>query len=115
MKRDIDLIRRILTEVEANDGTSVWSTSNPLAAYNVGLMHDADLVDARVISNSQGLPAQAAILKITWEGHDFLDAAKDDTIWNTVKAKVLAPGVSWTVSIFMDYLKLEAKKKLGLI
>lgn len=43
----------------------------------------------------------------TWKGHDFLDAAKDDTLWNKAKEKFLIPGVSFTFDILFQWLKSQ--------
>jgi len=77
-----------------------------LVVYNVALMKDAGFVDARIV------PCAALILRLTWADHDFLDAARDATIWNKAKDKVLKPGVSWTFSMLAEFLKAEAKTHL---
>jgi hypothetical protein len=45
-------------------------------------------------------------------GHDFLDAARDATIWSEAKDKALKPGVSWAFSMLAEFLKAEAKAHL---
>jgi hypothetical protein len=53
------------------------------------------------------------ILRLTWQGHDFLDAARNDTIWSKAKEKFLKPGISWTFSIVFDFLKAEAHRQIA--
>jgi len=50
---------------------------------------------------------------MTWAGHDFLDAARDETLWNKAKQTVMKPNASYTFENLGDYLKAEIKKQLG--
>ncbi|MGO8839441.1 MAG: DUF2513 domain-containing protein [Limisphaerales bacterium] len=50
-------------------------------------------------------------VRLTWAGHDFLDAARNDTIWNKAKDEFLKPGISWTFSILFEWLKQEARQR----
>jgi hypothetical protein len=55
---------------------------------------------------------------ITWEGHDFLDAMRDDTLWKKAKETVLKPAgkaaVGASFAVLLAWLKLEATQKLGI-
>jgi hypothetical protein len=39
---------------------------------------------------------------------------RDDTVWKKAKEHVLKPGASWTFDILKEWLKAEAKSRLGL-
>ncbi len=39
---------------------------------------------------------------MTWEGHDFLDAIRNDTIWNRVKATVTEKGGGASVEVMKE-------------
>ena len=113
MKRDMEMIRQILADVEAHDKTEdVLKVGDPFVAYQVSLMKDAGLIDAIIVQNHQGLPAQAALMGLTWAGHDFLDASRDDTIWKKAMEHVVKPGASWSFSILLEWLKQEAHKRI---
>ena len=109
MKRDMDIIRQLLLEAEARNAP--LNTGDPITAYHVSLLKDADYVEAIIREGSNGMPTGAIIHRITWQGHDFLDAARSDTLWHKAKDKFLKPGVSWTVSLLGEWLKAEAKKQ----
>ena len=116
MKRDMDLIRKILIDAEARDFESgeppeMYQASTTDEAYQIALMIDAGLVQADYTSNA-GVPQSAAIYRLTWDGHDFLDAARDNTIWKKAKDSFLKPGISWTFSILTEWLKQEARDKI---
>lgn len=80
-------------------------------AYQIELMRDAGLVDA-VVDTVSGIPSEAAIIRLTWAGHDFLDSSRDSKIWKLAKEQVIKPGASWTFSLLMDWLKQQAHQQV---
>ena len=91
MKRDMDLIRIILTLVEdCSDSDFEIERSTPPGQLrnfewsalkeHVLLMAERNLVDvvfpyANVVS-----------IRLTWEGHEFLDNSRSPEVWNATKA-----------------------------
>ncbi len=120
MKRDFDLIRRIMTDIEnASAGVEIDNITYP-GEYDQATIneHIGLLIDERFI---KGITHKAVggidafhITGLTWKGHDFIDAAKDDAIWTKAKETVLKPTVAITFSLLLEWLKQEAKMKLGL-
>jgi len=108
MKRDMDLIRYILLQKEAEQPIV---GEKDVIVYHIGLLQQAGLLDAVTRNDHLGVISDAWIKSITWEGHDFLDAMRDDTIWKMAKDKFIKPGVSWTVSILFEWLKTEARRR----
>lgn len=116
MKRDMDLIRKILIDAESRNFENgepheLFQTSTPDEAYQIALMKDNGLVEGDITTTNL-IPSEATIYRLTWAGHDFLDAARDNTIWKMAKEKVLKPGASWTFSILTEWLKREAHNKI---
>jgi len=109
MKRDLETIRSILLKTEAS--SEAFRCESPEEIYNAVLLSDAGLIEARFAPPT--LPDTAMILRLTWQGHDFLDAARNDTIWSKAKEKFLKPGISWTFSIVFDFLKAEAQRQIA--
>jgi uncharacterized protein DUF2513 len=111
MKRDIDIVRNLLLRTEAADGSV--SINDPAETYHVRIMLDAGLVEGRISEDvTSDAPRHSHIHNLTWAGHDFLDAARDDTVWRTAKEKILKPGVSWTFELLKETLKALAKQQL---
>lgn len=86
MKRDMDLIRAILLGVEKSTSPGGSRIELPGHSredlyYNAQLAQEAGLIDARFLPNSD----EFHVLRLTYAGHEFLDAARNDTLW--VKAK----------------------------
>jgi hypothetical protein len=109
MKRDLDVIRSLLLKAESSSGHFPCETEEEI--YNAVLLQDAGLIEGRFAPATN--PQMAVILRLTWQGHDFLDAARNDTIWNKAKENFLKPGISWTFSIVFDFLKAEAQRQVG--
>ena len=113
MKRDMDMIRQLLIDAEAHDSKPPFlSADNPNVVYQISLLNEAGLMNAIIRKNEYGLPGDAVITGLTWAGHDFLDAARDDTIWKKAQDAFLKPGISWTFSILVEWLKQEAHNKI---
>lgn len=120
MKRDFDLIRRILKDVQdlpagkTLDNPSYPGYDQSTINEHIILLEDAKLIKELNIVRLQGVIKDIRIKGLTWDGHDFLDAAKDDTIWKKAKESILKPGASITFSLLLEWLKSEVKQKLGL-
>ena len=116
MKRDPDLIRKIAFAVEdLKPGETLdrlESIDPHLFAAHVKWMEDAGLVEARSMRFLGNEAPVALVIRLTWSGCDFLDAARSDTLWNKAKQSVLAPGASWTFDILKEWLKSEIKNGL---
>ena len=108
MRRDMDLIRYILIQTESGQPIE---RDHKEVVYHIALLNDAGLVEAVITNDEVGIPNNARILRLTWQGHEFLDASRNNKIWQAVKQKVLIPGVSWTVSTLLELLKQEVKKQ----
>lgn len=89
MKRDMDLIRLIMLKIEEQPFTSGWidldidNYQQEVVAYHVLLLSEAGLIEA--INLSAGSSISWKPRRLTWEGHEFLDAARDNNRWNQVK------------------------------
>lgn len=119
MKRDLDLIRYILQEAEANSasGTSHFEIRPPEGTSMVDLLGHADLlIDAGFIDAdySDASTARCYIKRLKWDGHEFLDASRDDSLWKKAKKAVITQTGAWTVSLLLEYLKQTGRDRLGL-
>ncbi len=96
MKRDMDLARRILLAIEADSTVTGGDFGIPLEfegvpqetiSYHVKLLERAGLIEATDLSDSGEFLWMAQGL--TWEGHEFLDAARESGRWEKAKQVVL--------------------------
>jgi len=89
----MDLVRKILLFAEENVRDSfikpVIDGYEPKEiAYHVHLLQQADFLAVRDINSEKWVGG------MTWAGHDFLDAARNDTVWNKVKAQAKEKAVA---------------------
>ena len=117
MKRDMDLVRQILVEVEKwphqHRGVLAFEgRSHEEIAYHVKLLCQAGLMEAIDATSTSGL--NWIPRSLTWEGHEFLDAARDDTRWNRTKALVKDKAGAVSFEIKKQLLVSLAKQAVGL-
>ena len=114
MKRNMDLIRDILLFGEAK--SEPWFASNVQigdwpaeeTVYNIGLCFDAGFFRGENAGTLGGGP-DWLVNRITYDGHEFLDSVRNDTVWSKVKARAKEQGVELTV----DLTILLAKQALA--
>jgi Hypothetical protein (DUF2513) len=112
MKRDMDIVRNLLQRAETANGS--MGINDPVETYHVRIMIDAGLIEGRISEEiTSDAPRHSYIHNLTWAGHDFLDAARNDTVWHTAKEKILKPGVSWTFDLLKATLRALAAQQLA--
>ncbi len=75
------------------------------------LMIEAGLIAGQVVSLR---PLAFQIERLTWAGHDFVNNARNDTIWKKVMAEAKSKGQSITLTIINGLLTKAAEKYAGL-
>ena len=92
MRRNMDLIRWILIEVEANDDPNEYATpvvegfSEVEVCHHIALMAQAGLISA-VDRSAIGVYFWSAG-QLTFHGHELLECARDEALWNEVTRHV---------------------------
>ena len=117
MKRDPEIIRNILLALEANEedpytlkrieieGVPAW-----LVSYQIELLHGGGFLHADDATSDEHdwIPT-----RLTWQGHELLDAIRDDTIWRRTKEKLEKVG-GWTVPILQDVATSIIRQQLAI-
>jgi hypothetical protein len=110
----MNLIRALLLEVEGEEPKPDLSQYNEeQQVYHSALLIEAGLIDGAVVQNGQGYPAGTTMIRLTWTGHEFLDAARDEDNWQRATTSVAKAGGSFTISILSEILTQYIKQKLG--
>lgn len=103
MRLDQDLIRSLLLEAEGEEPVDLSPYTDEQIAY-----HKAQLIDARLakgfIHAGLGDIIGAEINDLTWEGHEFLANARNDTIWNRGRKEVAKLGGSVSLEVLKAIL-----------
>lgn len=95
MRRDFDIVRRLLLEVEGYGPDVVDKTfselddDSPEDVYHALLLVEAGYLDGKIQGRGGGIKV-IWVDGLTWKGHDFLDAIKDDTIWRRTKDRIVS-------------------------
>jgi hypothetical protein len=109
MKRDMELFRKFLLEVETIPpdmvnwvGLTVEGYSPDEVAYHARLAHDAGFIEARFLPGTNDF----TVRRLTYAGHEFLDAAREDTLWQKAKQTVLSNAGTLTVEALKTALAM---------
>jgi Hypothetical protein (DUF2513) len=123
MQRDMELIRKIMLAVEEHEHAfmegepHIEGYSNEQISYHSYLIGDAGLAAVTDITYRGARSPMGQISHLTWQGHEFLDAARDDTVWNKTRERLGATGktlLTVPLSVLMAVLIDEIKRHLGL-
>lgn len=108
MKRDMELIRKILFKIEA-DYVSTALINLTIDGYDFNdityqckLLYDAGLIDQYTARYCDDTIYVFTVGALTWEGHDFLDKIRQDTIWNKTKETITKKGVPMIIDVIKD-------------
>lgn len=112
MKRDMDLVRKLLMKIEEvyEPGSRKISVSKVMVdgydaqtvVEHLMLMKEADLlqsIDAKTYVTGSTV---VSIGNLTNKGYDTLEAFKNDTIWNKTKDVVKEKGLPIVIDVFKD-------------
>lgn len=118
MRRDPDIIREVLIQIEADGGDPMaWVTidipgaSELEISYHVEMLDEAGFIHATDCSSMDGhswIPS-----RLTWDGHELLDTIQDENIWSETKKRVSEAG-GWTLPILQAIATDILKKQIGL-
>jgi hypothetical protein len=123
MKRDMDLMRAILLDIEALSEPSrgyyfLESTDEDVFQHNMALLVEKNLVSAKQWGSHDRHPGRwFAMVALTWAGSDFLDTVRDDEIWRNTKAGVKAVGgfsFDMMKSLAKGLVKKQIEKHTGI-
>ncbi|BET68221.1 DUF2513 domain-containing protein [Opitutales bacterium ASA1] len=112
MKRDWDLIRRILLWQECDDEQEKvrlevaidqeWS--QPVVLEHTRLLIENRCPDG-VVLGCHEIPDTVIVRRLTWQGHDLLAAMRDETVWKKVTGTVNRTVGGATVDVLKGLLE----------
>lgn len=121
MKRNWDTIRELLTKVEeccSRPVDSVRLASFPTGrdieiSYHMALLIEAGLVNGQISKSLNQEVNDFLARRLTWEGHEFLDSIRNDTVWAKTKNAFLDKGVEMSFDLVKAFAKELIKETLG--
>ena len=124
MQRNMDLIRKLLLGLESEASTqhefNLEGVEELEKWYHVDLLLEAKFIrgvevhwsaDGRMV-----YPYLEGLVSLTWQGHDFLDAVRNDSVWQKAKEKAQAAGLdfqSLTIEVVKSLCVSTAKHLIG--
>lgn len=123
MKRDLELVRRIMLAVEALPtggqalGRELRIEDVPPAelAGHLKLLIDQGYLEGNADGTLHRLePGQILVQGISWEGHEFLDSVRDDSIWRQILQRVGGTSATVALHVITQLGDFYIKKRLGI-
>lgn len=119
MKRDMDLIRKLLIRLEsiknedqARAPLAVEGYTKDQIGYHKYLLVDAGFAAGYDVTHDGSFIVQFELSHLTWDGQEFLAAARDETRW--VKARKMGEAVGGVgVTVLKQVLVKLALEQLG--
>ena len=114
----MDLARKILFAMEASEKglaprISIDGYSPEEIGYHVWLLADGGLINATEVTHNLSRSREAIPVSLTWAGHEFIDAARSDTVWRKAKEKAQSSGVEMSFALMKQVLIAVAKAQLA--
>ena len=83
-----------------------------MVSHHVKLLSEAGYLEAKNLTTKNVFDRRP--INLTWQGHDFLDAARDNTLWNKAKKHLGSKVASVTFEVLKTLLVSYSKQELGL-
>ncbi len=119
MKRDLDLVRQILLQIEALPAAPPiqYRTSeieDPVLLAHFELVIAAGLVNGK-IARSQGARGDViSISGLTWEGHEWIEMVRGQAVWDETKSTLLDGAGALTYELSKVVAGRILRARLGL-
>ena len=117
MERNWDLVRHILLKLEQlGDTRSVLQPEDvppydaESVSYHIRLLSEGGLIEARC-AESKTSEMRCWAFRMTWNGHEFLDRIRDQTVWNQVKSTSRQRGIA----LSFEVIKIAAGAVIGAV
>lgn len=115
MKRDMDLVRALLFEIE-NAESELSFNESPIAGYSLGevaftveLMYGRGLISyGRVDRSAGGRVVMVGIQGLSWDGFDYLDTIRSDKVWGKAKDAIAKSIGDTSISVIKEVCRTVA-------
>lgn len=120
MKRDLELIRKIILAIEdlpgacLNQELKLNGFDRHQIGYHCYLIIDSGLAKGEDVTYLEDTSPVWHIHHLTAAGHDFADSIRSDTTWIKTKTIIKDKGGSFTLEILKGVLSQVIKGSLGI-
>lgn len=117
MKRDLELIRKILLTVEEHEDLEPFDLEledydENKINFHLQLLDEASFIETILERDETGAIVLAQPIRMTWKGFEFLDMARNNNVWEKSKKFVAQKSVSVSISMFVEIMKIILKDLL---
>ena len=110
MKRDLELCRKMLLAVEADQSPfAITGYSLHTLAEHVRLLNEAGFVEVIDLGDMAGDD-----FRLTCAGHEFLAAARNESVWQAVRGDLRKKAADVPFSVLAELLKRGTAALFGL-
>ena len=103
MKRDMDLCREILLQIlysllKVVYNFTIVGYEKDILKYHCDLLKQAGFLKR----SSKDITGELMVGDLTWEGHEFIDKIRQDTVWNKVKEIISKKGLPMAFDVIKN-------------
>jgi len=108
MKRDMDLVRKILLEIEKLHisydllNLSIDDYDMYTVAYHCQIMYEHGFLSSYKPISVNGGISGFRVGGLTWEGNDFLEKIRDNSVWHKTKETIKEKGLPLLVDTIKE-------------
>jgi hypothetical protein len=125
MQRDMELIRDLLLEIRSREDVApkilkMEGRDELVVGRHIEMLYQAGLIDGVYAERTSSSPiGEVFVRDLSWEGHDFIAALENQTVWGQIKQKFSAAELatlplSIVKNVGMAILNEWAMQKAGL-
>jgi hypothetical protein len=120
MKRDLDVVRQIMLQIEAHPVTPpvqfrTGELEDPVLLAHLQMMITAGLVNGKV-SQSTGARGDVIVISgLTWEGHEWIEIVRDPEVWHETKTTLMENGGALSFELSKAVATRILRMRLGLL
>ncbi|KTC68807.1 hypothetical protein Lbir_2340 [Legionella birminghamensis] len=118
MKRDWDMIRDILLQIESLAPNALLTLDSfPLEKHSevsshLEILQEGGLLQGKIHKTPGGSPHDFHLLRLTWVGYDFLESIRSDTAWDEIKQLLSSKQIAMQLENIMSLAQAMDKKQL---
>jgi hypothetical protein len=119
VKRDLDLVRQILLQIEALPAGPaaqyrMSEIEDPVLLAHLELLIDAALVNGKIARSHGARGDVISVQGLTWQGHEWIEMMRSQSVWNETKSTVLEQGGALTFDLTSAVAAKLLRARLGL-
>lgn len=120
MKRDMSLVRQLVLAIEASPSgfapgnLAFDGHTQEEIGYHLYIMLEAGLIRGADVTTLGAKSPEAIATSLTWAGHEFADAARNEDLWAKAMEVTKEKAGSVTIELLMKILTSLASSALGL-